>query len=63
MVTGARPWVRRVLAALGGAGTMIALGQLFALAGGSCTILCRPFVAGIYGAALGLLPFGLGRRG
>jgi hypothetical protein len=42
---------------------MIALGQLFALAGGSCTILCRPFVAGVYGAALGLLTFGHGRRG
>jgi len=59
----ARPWVWRTLAALGGAGAMIAVGQLFALAGSGCTILCRPPIAGLYGAVLGLLVVGPGRRG
>jgi hypothetical protein len=63
MVTRAHPWVRTVLAALGGAGAMIGVGQIFALVGGSCTILCRPPVAAIYGAVLGLLIVGPGRRG
>ncbi len=55
--------MRKALAALGGAGAMIGVGQLFALMGGSCTILCRPAVAAIYGAVLGLLIVGPGRRG
>lgn len=63
MVMHLRPWVKKALAALGGAGAMIAVGQLFALAGGSCTILCRPPIAGLYGAVLGLLVIGFGRRG
>ncbi len=42
---------------------MIGAGQLFALTGGSCTILCRPLVAGLYGAVLGVLVAGPGRRG
>jgi hypothetical protein len=63
MVTRAHPWVRTVLVALGGAGAMIALGQVFALAGGSCSILCRPPIAAVFGAAIGLLIFGSGKRG
>lgn len=59
----ARAWAWKALAALGGAAAMIALGQLFALAGGSCTILCRPPIAGVYGAVLGLLMLGSARRG
>lgn len=36
--------------------SMIALGQLYSIfAGGSCTILCRPHVAGSYGAVAGLV--------
>ena len=42
MVMHLRPWVQKALAALGGAGAMIAVGQLFALAGGSCTSLAAP---------------------
>ena len=62
-MTPTHPWLNRALAALGGAGAMIGIGQLLSLAGGSCTILCRPFVAGIYGAVLGLVILGSGRRG
>lgn len=62
MVTRTRSLWRWALSGLGGAVVMIGLGQLFALAGGSCTILCRPAVAGVYGATLGLLLFGSGRR-
>lgn len=49
-----RPWWRWALSALAGATLMIALGQLFSLAGGTCTVFCKPMVAGIYGALLGL---------
>jgi hypothetical protein len=55
--------MRNALAALAGAGAMIGVGQLFALMGGSCTLLCRPPVAAIYGAVLGLLVVGPRRRG
>lgn len=48
-------WLRMSVAALAGAAAMIGLGQLFSLAGGTCGILCRPHIAGLYGAALGLL--------
>lgn len=53
-----RPWVQGSIAALIGAITMVALGQLFSFAGGSCTILCRPPIAALYGAAMGLLLMG-----
>lgn len=54
MVT-SRAWLRWLLGALGGAAAMIGAGQALALAGGGCAILCRPEVAGIFGAAVGLL--------
>lgn len=53
-----RPWVRRLIAAFLGAVAMLALGQLLAFAGGSCAILCRPPIAGLYGAVLGWLLIG-----
>jgi hypothetical protein len=56
-----RPWVRGSIAALIGAVAMMALGQLFSFAGGSCTILCRPPIAALYGAAMGLLLMGSAR--
>lgn len=55
MVTPLKRWSRRLVFALVGAVAMIAFGQLFALTGASCTLLCRPVPAGIYGAILGLL--------
>jgi hypothetical protein len=57
------PWPRRILAALVGAGAMVAIGQGLALLGGSCTIVCRPPIAASYGAIVGLLVLGSPRRG
>jgi len=59
----APPWARGLGAALLGAATMLVLGQLLALVGGSCTILCRPPIAGLSGAVLGLLLLGSAQRG
>ena len=61
-MTRARPWLRWVLSALGGAVVMVALGQVFALAGSSCAILCRPPIAALYGAVVGLLVVGSATR-
>jgi hypothetical protein len=41
---------------------MIGVGRVFALAGGSCAILCRPVVAGVYGAVVALLMVGSAPR-
>ena len=55
MVMSARSWLLIALGAFGGGAGMVILGQLSELAGGSCAILCKPPVAGLYGAVLGLL--------
>jgi hypothetical protein len=57
-----RPWVRGGIAALIGAVAMLVLGQLFSFAGGTCMILCRPPIAALYGAAMGLLLLGSARN-
>lgn len=62
MVTQTRSWWRWAVSGMGGAVVTIGLGQLLGMAGGSCAILCRAAVAGVYGAILGLLFFGSGRR-
>jgi hypothetical protein len=55
-------WLWWLLPALGGAVLMTGLGKLLAANGGSCSILCRPEVASIYGALLGVSMFPPPRR-
>lgn len=51
-------WARLTLAAAGGATLMIALGQAVGLVNQSCTILCQPLPAALFGATMTLAMFG-----
>jgi hypothetical protein len=54
--------VHNAVAMIGGGVTMVLVGQLNALAGSNCTILCNPPIALVFGAVAGLLSFGRGAR-
>jgi len=56
-------WVRIAAGAVIGAVMMVGLGQLMSHLGSGCSLLCRPGLAAIYGAVLGLvLAFPAGPR-
>ena len=57
------PWLPRVIAAAAVSLVMIGLGQLAGMAGGQCTILCKPTIAGIFGAVLGFVATAPERHG
>ncbi len=50
-------WLFWVLPAVGGAVVMTGLGQLLASGSGGCSLLCRPELASVYGALVGVSLF------